>query len=157
MSMGTESRSCERAREWASLRVDRELSELESALLQAHLGRCVACHAYVAECEAIALRLRDAELERLDHTVSLARVGSRRPLRLVQVGVAAALVAAAAGLGSLYGTVGAHPRRATMGLPKNAPLLAFDASPRGLPTTREAALSQRPPAPIPRSLALPDL
>src|SRR5207244_2392094 len=98
-----------------------------------------------------------AELERLDHTVSLARVGSRRPLRLVQVGVAAALVAAAAGLGSLYGTVGAHPRRAAMGLPKNAPLPAFDASPRGLPTTREAALSQRPPAPIPRSLALPDL
>src|SRR4051794_37826611 len=36
---------CVRARFWASLRVDRELSELESALLDAHLARCDDCRA----------------------------------------------------------------------------------------------------------------
>jgi anti-sigma factor RsiW len=34
---------CARARFWASLRLDGELSELEGALLDAHLGRCEAC------------------------------------------------------------------------------------------------------------------
>ena len=39
---------CARARFWASLRVDGELSELEGALLDAHLGRCADCSAYAA-------------------------------------------------------------------------------------------------------------
>jgi anti-sigma factor RsiW len=33
---------------WASLRLDGELSELESALLDAHLGRCAECAAAAA-------------------------------------------------------------------------------------------------------------
>jgi len=36
---------CARARFWASLRLDGELSELEGALLDAHLGRCDDCRA----------------------------------------------------------------------------------------------------------------
>ena len=40
---------CERAREWASLRLDGELSELERALLDAHTRNCAACAEYVAD------------------------------------------------------------------------------------------------------------
>src|SRR5437763_14934546 len=119
MSMGTESRTCERAHEWASLRADGELSEFESAFLEAHLRHCAACRAYAAECEAVALRLRSAELEWLGQPVSIASARSRRPLRAVQLGVAAALVAAAAGLGSLSGAIDAHPRPATPAPPED--------------------------------------
>ena len=48
---------CERARQWASLRLDGELSELENALLDAHLGRCQACSGFVREAESIAAAL----------------------------------------------------------------------------------------------------
>ena len=44
---------CERAREWASLRLDGELSQFESAMLESHLARCAACQAVVSETEAI--------------------------------------------------------------------------------------------------------
>src|SRR5437660_4349156 len=157
MSMGTESRSCEQARERASLRLDGELSDLESAFVEAHIRRCAGCRAYAAECEAIALRLRSAELAWLERPTSLPRVRPRRARHAAQASVAAALVAIAAGFGTLYGAAGSEPRQSTFAVPKNAALPAFDSSPQGLPTTREAALSQKPPAPIPRSLALPDV
>src|SRR5438034_7977725 len=56
---------CERAREWASLCLDNELSELESVLLDSHLRRCAACAAYAAEIGAITAQIRAAELEPL--------------------------------------------------------------------------------------------
>jgi ferric-dicitrate binding protein FerR (iron transport regulator) len=56
--------ACERARTWASLRLDDELSELEGALLDAHLARCVDCRAAVAGLEATTLAIRTAPLER---------------------------------------------------------------------------------------------
>jgi predicted anti-sigma-YlaC factor YlaD len=98
--------TCDRAREWASLRLDGELSELESALLDAHLKRCDACRAFAAEVDSIALALRAAPLERLEQPVVLPLRRRARTLRVVQVGVAAALVAAAAGLGTVFGTLG---------------------------------------------------
>src|SRR5437870_2345416 len=55
---------CERARRWASLRVDRELSELESALLDNHLGRCRSCCAFARGIEDVAAALAAARLER---------------------------------------------------------------------------------------------
>src|SRR5438477_537085 len=58
--------TCDRAREWASLRMDGELSELESALLEAHLKRCEACGSFAVEVEAVALQLRAASLERIE-------------------------------------------------------------------------------------------
>lgn len=102
-------------------------------------------------------QLRTAPLERLQRPVRLPEGGG--PLRAVQLGAAAALVAAAAGLGTLFGALGTHSHSSTLTLkvPHDSALLAFDVSPRGLPTTRQAALAQKPPAPIPRSLALPDV
>lgn len=150
---------CDRAREWASLRADEELSELESMLLAAHLRRCAACGSFAVGVEAAAAQLRAAPLEPPVQPVQLPQRRTAPPLRAVQLGVAATLVAAAAGLGTVFGAVGTHSHhsRLTLKLPRNAALLAFDSSPRGLPTTRQAALDQKPPAPIPRSLALPDV
>ncbi|HXK15518.1 MAG TPA: zf-HC2 domain-containing protein, partial [Gaiellaceae bacterium] len=62
--MPTKSHLCERARWWASLRADGELSELESALLDAHLGRCASCRTFARGTEEIAAALRSARLQR---------------------------------------------------------------------------------------------
>ena len=53
---------CERARLWASLRSDGELSELESALLDAHLPRCGSCRAFAGGVEEVARGLRRVRL-----------------------------------------------------------------------------------------------
>jgi ferric-dicitrate binding protein FerR (iron transport regulator) len=155
--MGTRDSRCDRARDWASLRADGELSELESALLAAHLKRCDACASFARGVEDVSARLRAAPLEGPPGPIRLAP--RRAPLRAVHLGAAAALVAAAVGLGNLFGSLGTHSHASTLTLklPPNAGLLALDVSPRGLPTTRQAALAQKPPAPIPRSLALPDV
>jgi predicted anti-sigma-YlaC factor YlaD len=155
--MGTPDSRCDRARDWISLHADGELAELEWALLAAHLKRCDACASFALGVEEVSARLRAAPLEGLPAPIRLPR--RRAPLRAVQLSAAAVLVAAAAGFGTLYGSLGtqSHSSTFTLKLPPNAGLLAFDSSPRGLPTTRQAALAQKPPAPIPRSLALPDV
>jgi predicted anti-sigma-YlaC factor YlaD len=70
--------ACERARVWASLRLDGELSELEAALLDAHLGRCEECAADVAAFELATTTLRAEPL--VPATIRLQpRAGSLRP------------------------------------------------------------------------------
>jgi len=92
---------CMLARESASARLDGELSELESARLDAHLRGCADCSAYAAEIGAIAVRLRGAALERPGQQIVLPR---RRVLSGARMQVAAAaaavLVAAAAAVSS---------------------------------------------------------
>jgi hypothetical protein len=149
--------TCERSREWASLRLDGELSELESALLDAHLRRCAACSAFAIDLEGATLQLRTAPLERLEQPITLPLRRSSRTVRAVQLGAAAALVAAAAGLGTVFGALGSGSQQPAVRISKTAGLLAFDSSPRGLPTNRSVALQQRPPMPIPRNLSLPDV
>src|SRR3989442_3273115 len=73
--------TCERAREWASLRLDSELSELESALLEAHLQRCASCGAFAVEIEGAALQLRTAPLERLEQPLEPPPPGPARSAR----------------------------------------------------------------------------
>jgi hypothetical protein len=97
---------CERARFWTSLRLDGELSELEGALLDAHLARCAGCRAVADGFDASTLALRSAPLERLA-PVAVAVASRRSPRRLLAtVTVAAVLVLAviaggiARGLGS---------------------------------------------------------
>lgn len=50
--------ACARARRWVSLRIDGELSELESALLDAHLAVCVDCRAFFDEAQALTRIIR---------------------------------------------------------------------------------------------------
>ncbi len=86
---------CVRAREWASLRLDGELSEFEGALLRAHAARCADCRAFMRETEAITEHVRATPLEPLERPVLLP--SRRRLLRPVPL-AAAATVAALAGL-----------------------------------------------------------
>jgi anti-sigma factor RsiW len=81
---------CERARFWASLRLDGELSELEGALLDSHLARCAACQAVAEGFGASTTALRSATFERAAPVaVDLAR-SSRR--LIASSAVAAVLV-----------------------------------------------------------------
>jgi hypothetical protein len=93
---------CERACRWASLRVDGELSELESALLDDHLGRCRSCRVFASGVEAVSASLAAARLERPAPLV-LVIPSRRRPLR----SAAAATLIAAAGIASLVGGLAA--------------------------------------------------
>jgi hypothetical protein len=101
-------RTCERSREWASLRLDSELSELEQALLDAHLARCESCAAYVRAIDSATATMRSAPLQRLNEPIFLPlrrrRAFSAQALR---AGTAtAAAVACAVGLGTLFGSLG---------------------------------------------------
>ncbi len=90
---------CERARAWVSLRADDELSELESALLEAHLGRCEPCRFFAQGTEDVAAALRAARLEPsapLALVVPGTRRTGRRALRLAAAAAAVVAVGAAA-------------------------------------------------------------
>ena len=89
---------CARARFWASLRVDGELSELEGALLDAHLARCADCSGYAAGVTGTTAALRNAPLVAVAPIVIEAPV---RPGRMVAGLVAATLVVLAAVVGGL--------------------------------------------------------
>jgi hypothetical protein len=55
--------SCERARAAAALEVDGALSQLERAVLDAHVSRCTDCHAFRREIVALTAALREAPVE----------------------------------------------------------------------------------------------
>lgn len=93
---------CQRAREWSSLRVDGELSELETELLHRHLAGCPECAIFDSGVRTVARRLRATpaaapsrpfEVPRLPRTVL--------PRRGV---LAVAAVIMAAGVGALVGS-----------------------------------------------------
>lgn len=97
---------CERARRAASLAADGEISELESASLQAHLSTCPACAAYAMSLAELTRSLRTAPLVEPEWPVFVPQ--SRQPLRrsrVLQVGAAAVAVVAALGLGRLAGAL----------------------------------------------------
>lgn len=93
---------CRRAREWASLRLDGELSELEIRLLERHLSGCVQCRSLAESVTRATQLMRAVPLEApLAPTVlpeRVVRLPARR--RLVMALVAAALL-----LGTLAGSI----------------------------------------------------
>jgi predicted anti-sigma-YlaC factor YlaD len=97
---------CERAQSWASLRADDELSELESALLDAHLARCRPCRAFAAGAEALAAVLRSAPVSRPEPLVVRAARPERTALRAVQVAAALTLVVSAGVVAAVSGSPG---------------------------------------------------
>jgi anti-sigma factor RsiW len=93
---------CERARQWASLRVDGELSELEDALLEKHLDGCATCRSFAHRLAATTELVRATPQEPAE--IAYAPPG-RRVIRLpVGRRVAIVAVAAAAALGSFVGS-----------------------------------------------------
>ena len=92
---------CERARSWAALAPDGELSELERKLLDSHLDRCAACSSFFVEVAWTALELRRAAPEPLPHPISVPTWRRRqRYARIRTVGAAAAVAVMALGIAS---------------------------------------------------------
>jgi len=91
--------NCERAREWASLELDGELSTFERALLDAHLEGCRTCTEFRSTISGLTGALRSAPHERFDGVV----IGRhpRRRVRMRLAPAAAAMAVAAVGLGSI--------------------------------------------------------
>jgi Putative zinc-finger len=54
--------ACHRTRQHVSLRLDRQLSELEIAVMEHHLARCPACRRFADELEGVTEALRTADL-----------------------------------------------------------------------------------------------
>ena len=115
--------NCDRARAWASLRPDGELSELEEALLAAHLRQCAACAEYAETVQQAMEMLRAQPLEQLDHPVivpGLRRI-LLRPTTLARV---AAAIAAVVGVTTVLGTEsGRQPTEPTF---RQGPVAAVD-------------------------------
>jgi predicted anti-sigma-YlaC factor YlaD len=104
--MTPNSHLCERARAWTSLRTDGELSELETALLDAHLGRCDACRTFAVGTEQVATALRAAHLERpIPFVLPPPRV-RHTAIRALQVAAAVTLVVSAGVVAAISGPSG---------------------------------------------------
>lgn len=86
---------CERGREWISLRLDGELSELAQKMLDAHLVRCAECRTFAADVAGATRLVRAAPLEPLGHPLALPR-GRRLALSTRRLSATAASVAAVA-------------------------------------------------------------
>src|SRR6476469_3821243 len=105
---------CARARFWASLRVDGELSELEGALLDAHLGRCADCREYAAGVAGATETRRNAPLVAVAPLVIAAPA---RPGRAVAGLIAATLVVLAALVGGIVrDNVSSHGAASSVGV-----------------------------------------
>jgi ferric-dicitrate binding protein FerR (iron transport regulator) len=97
---------CERARQWSSLRLDEELSEVERGLLERHLAVCAECARFAAAVAATTDEVRAALLETPARRWA-ARSRAAAPPRRGRVLVA--LVAAALLLGVLFGSLRDRP------------------------------------------------
>jgi hypothetical protein len=128
---------CSRARFWASLRVDGELSELEGALLDAHLGRCAECRAYAEGIAGTTAALRGAALER---PAPLVIAAPERPGRIVAGLVAATLVVLAAVVGGLVRQNVAGGSASSVGATRNVAIVASVETPDQLRRLRRTSL-----------------
>jgi predicted anti-sigma-YlaC factor YlaD len=89
---------CDRARQWASLELDGELSSFERALLESHVAGCPSCADFRAEIGGLTTTLRAAPHEPFEGVV-LGHI--RRRVRLRLAPAVAAMAVAAVGLGSI--------------------------------------------------------
>jgi anti-sigma factor RsiW len=139
---------CERARFWASLRADGELSELESALLDAHLARCSSCRTFALRSDEIVVGLRAARLEQPAPLVLRPQRTLRTALRALQVVVAATVVVSAGVLAAVTGPSGSSAAA------KPVAMVAGADSPDRLRELRRPALVEQGRT-IPRNRQLP--
>jgi hypothetical protein len=96
-------RECERARLWAALAPDQELSELEVRALRSHLRSCASCARFAQGVEHVSRLLREEELARPSLPMLLPHVVRRRQVlaaRARPVAAAAAVALMALGIAS---------------------------------------------------------
>lgn len=135
--MDDRSSLCERARVWVSLRVDGELSELESTLLSAHLERCASCSTFARGVDDVARGLRRVRLERPAPLVLSTRP-KRSKVRFVQCAAAVAAIVATGAAAALTGP-GGSPTAAA----KPVAMVAAVDSPDRLRQLRRSVLIQQ--------------
>lgn len=141
--------NCERARCWASLRLDGELSELEERLLEAHLERCAECRAFDLAATGLTRELRAAPLVVLDPPIALPQ-RARLHVRGLRAAVAAAASVAAVGLASILAFSGSGPGVRTpsfLPLPHDASAWS-DTEARDLRELRRAEMKPLPVRPV---------
>ena len=107
--------ACERAREWASLRLDDELSVLEEEILERHLDVCDACRRFEEGMRVSTVRIRTTPLEMPARQMP---IPSRRVVVTRQRKWTAMVAAAALALGALVGSLVERPGDA---VPSQAP------------------------------------
>lgn len=88
------STACDRARTWASLRLDGELSEFERVLLDAHLERCDECRRSVALYAAATEAIRTTPMRRPAHRpeTTFRRPRSTSAFRLLATAIVAVVM-----------------------------------------------------------------
>jgi hypothetical protein len=139
---------CARARFWASLRVDGELSELEGALLDAHLVRCADCRSFQATAAGSAGLLRDAPLV----APTPLRVDVLHSPRRALFAAAAAVVLVGAALlaGFVHGAVA--PSTSSPAAVRSVAVVASVETPDQLRRLRRTSLLNE--RPLPRDISL---
>ena len=126
------SAECERARGWASLALDCELSEVERGHLRAHLAECAACATFVAGLREVTHELRAAPLPAPSRPLVPRRMRSRRvPLVLALLAIVGA--AAAGGVAGSLRPAPAPARVTATGVRLTA---LFRSQPPTMPGTR---------------------
>jgi predicted anti-sigma-YlaC factor YlaD len=148
------SQLCDRARQLASLRLDGELSQLEEALLDAHLARCPGCSEFAAAGAEISKALRALAPEPFEARIEIPSARRRRPMGALQAAAAVALVLVAAALGSVVNLAGSGPATTAAPAPRHTAMVAFADTPDELRTLRRAGLIESRQS-IPRNLAIP--
>jgi len=91
--------ACERARVWAALLPDGELSQFEKRILEVHLARCAECARHAEQVAAIVAVVRETPSESMQSPVEVVRrprLGWGSVRRLAVGGTAAAAAAAVA-------------------------------------------------------------
>jgi anti-sigma factor RsiW len=146
--MGPRPELCERARIWASLRLDGELSELESSLLAAHLDRCPSCRTFAEQAHSITRALQEARVEEAHLVVLPGRRAHRAPIHLVQ-SVAVALIVLAT---SAYAALSGSPHKTPA--PKPVAIVASLELPDQFRELRRAALLEQVHG-VPRDRRIP--
>jgi anti-sigma factor RsiW len=97
---------CDRAREWASLRLDDELSALEEEILERHLGVCPECRGFEQRIRMATTALRAAPAEAPSRRVAVPRHEAQPRFRRRSL---ALIAAAALALGALVGSLVERP------------------------------------------------
>jgi predicted anti-sigma-YlaC factor YlaD len=126
---------CDRVRSQISLELDNELSQLERAMVEAHVARCPDCLAYQTEVTAFTGALRAAPLEPMESPIAL-RAPRRAVVARLQAGAAAAVALVALGVAA---QIAMEPRS-----PSSSPLGSREIKyPTQRAIAREQALLQR--------------
>jgi len=146
MALRMQPRNCDRARAWVSLRLDGEISEIEDALLEAHLRRCASCREFEESVRGTVFALRAQPLEEIDHAVVVAARRRRLNMHPRLVASVAAALAAVTGVTTVLSSQAAKGPSTHTPTPPPVAVVRDDQDIKQLRALRVLQLGGRPPA-----------